>query len=214
MLAASYTANLAAFLTVSRMFPNLQSVDDLVNYEYIEYGSILGGSTMQFFQESNHPTYKKMWRAMERSSEYVHTKSNDEGVYRVKSEFGNYAFMMESVSMEYQTNRDCSIKQIGGLLNSKGYGIAFPKGSPYQKAFDAQIFNLTESGVLTELKEKWWKSDSINCNDNEEEPYENMIVADIAGAVWILIFGCAVAFIVSIFEFSSNIRNVADEKKV
>lgn len=58
----------------------------------------------------------------------VHTKSNDEGVARVKKENGNYAFMMESVPMEYRTNRDCELMQVGDLLDSKGYGIALPIG--------------------------------------------------------------------------------------
>lgn len=28
--------------------------------------------------------------------------------------------------MEYVTNRDCSLQQVGELLDSKGYGIALP----------------------------------------------------------------------------------------
>lgn len=40
---------------------------------------------------------------------------------------GNYAFLMESSSIEYAIERNCELTQIGGLLNSRGYGIAFQK---------------------------------------------------------------------------------------
>lgn len=99
-----------------------------------------------------------MWAAMESNGDIVHTKTNDEGVSRVKKENGNYAFMMESVPMEYQTNKECTIQHVGELLDSKGYGIALPINSPYRKAFSEQILKLSESGVLNELKNKWWKS--------------------------------------------------------
>ena len=57
----------------------------------------------------------------------VFTKSVQEGIDRV--EVGNYAFLMESTSIEYQTERNCNLSQIGGLLDSKGYGVATPIGS-------------------------------------------------------------------------------------
>ena len=43
---------------------------------------------------------------------------------------GQYAFLMESNSIQYQTERNCELTQIGGLLDSKGYGIAFTPGKP------------------------------------------------------------------------------------
>lgn len=39
---------------------------------------------------------------------------------------GKYAFLMESTSVEYVIERNCKLTQIGGLLDSKGYGIALP----------------------------------------------------------------------------------------
>lgn len=39
---------------------------------------------------------------------------------------------MESTMLDYAVQRDCNLTQIGGLLDSKGYGIATPKGSPWR----------------------------------------------------------------------------------
>lgn len=50
IIISSYTANLAAFLTVQRMDVPIESVDDLADQTAIEYGTMHGGSTMTFFQ--------------------------------------------------------------------------------------------------------------------------------------------------------------------
>lgn len=43
------------------------------------------------------------------------------------AEKGYYAFFMESTSIEYETQRKCDLKQVGDLLDNKGYGIAMRK---------------------------------------------------------------------------------------
>lgn len=50
IIISSYTANLAAFLTVQRMEVPVESADDLADQTNIEYGTIHAGSTMTFFQ--------------------------------------------------------------------------------------------------------------------------------------------------------------------
>ena len=52
--------------------------------------------------------------------------SNAVGVNRVLKDNGKYAFLMESTSVEYVIERECELAQVGGLLDSKGYGIALP----------------------------------------------------------------------------------------
>uniref|UniRef100_A0A8C2EDH9 Glutamate receptor n=1 Tax=Cyprinus carpio TaxID=7962 RepID=A0A8C2EDH9_CYPCA len=49
IIISSYTANLAAFLTVQRMEVPIESADDLADQTNIQYGTIHGGSTMTFF---------------------------------------------------------------------------------------------------------------------------------------------------------------------
>lgn len=67
-----------------------------------------------------------MWSFMESARPSVFMASNNEGVERVVKGKGNYAFLMESTSIEYVIERNCELTQVGGLLDSKGYGIAMP----------------------------------------------------------------------------------------
>lgn len=62
---------------------------------------------------------------MESTKPSVFAKSNDEGRDRVLRD-KNYAFFMESSTIEYLVERYCELNQVGGLLDNKGYGIAMP----------------------------------------------------------------------------------------
>lgn len=113
---ASYTANLAAFLTMERMDATIDSADDLAKQSKIKYGAVSGGSTMKFFQDSNFSTYQRMWASMESARPSVFTKSNEEGRERVQKGKRLYAFLMESTSLEYLTERHCDLTQIGNYI--------------------------------------------------------------------------------------------------
>ena len=52
IIISSYTANLAAFLTVERMELAINSVDDLARQKDIRYGITSNGSTQDFFSVS------------------------------------------------------------------------------------------------------------------------------------------------------------------
>jgi glutamate receptor, ionotropic, invertebrate len=115
IMLASYTANLAAFLTMERMDATIDSAEDLAKQSKIKYGAVKGGSTMKFFQDSNFSTYQRMWASMESARPSVFTTSNDEGRERVAKGKRQYAYLMESTSLEYITERNCDLEQIGCL---------------------------------------------------------------------------------------------------
>jgi hypothetical protein len=50
IIISSYTANLAAFLTVERMITPIENADDLAMQTEITYGTLESGSTMTFFR--------------------------------------------------------------------------------------------------------------------------------------------------------------------
>lgn len=66
-----------------------------------------------------------MFRYMERHPELM--VDNQAGVDMASDKKNDYAFLMESSSIEYVIERNCDVTQIGGLLDDKGYGIAMKK---------------------------------------------------------------------------------------
>ena len=108
VVTSSYTANLAAFLTVERMESPIESAEDLAKQTKIKYGCLESGSTRAFFRDSKIPTYARMASFMESQKPKVFTGSNNEGVKRVLESPGQYAFLMESNSISYQVTLSSS----------------------------------------------------------------------------------------------------------
>ena len=157
IIISSYTANLAAFLTIERLELPIASVDDLVSSK-IQYGALATGSTLSFFKDSENLLYRKVWKAMQ-GFEDVLVQSNTAGVEKVVAEGGKFAFFMESTSLEYQTERNCRLTRVGGLLDSKSYGVALAPGSALRAPVSSAIIRLKEEGVIAALKAKWWREE-------------------------------------------------------
>lgn len=124
IIVSSYTANLAAFLTIENPYPLIESVDDLIDNK-VDYGAKDSGSTLNFFRDSSNENYRKMYDHMMKNKKLLLQKTNEEGLERAK--LGKYAFLMESSTIEYMTQRNCDVSQVGGKLDEKGYGIAMRK---------------------------------------------------------------------------------------
>ncbi|XP_063984927.1 glutamate receptor ionotropic, kainate 2-like isoform X3 [Diachasmimorpha longicaudata] len=207
IIISSYTANLAAFLTVERMITPIENAEDLAGQTDITYGTLESGSTMTFFRDSMIETYKKMWRFMENKKPSVFVPTYEEGIQRVLQ--GDYAFLMESTMLDYIVQRDCNLTQIGGLLDSKGYGIATPMGSPWRDKISLAILELQEKGEIQMLYDKWWKSPGDTCKRKEkgkENKANALGPANIGGIFVVLLCGLAFAVLVAICEFCYNSR--------
>ncbi|XP_061683573.1 glutamate receptor ionotropic, kainate 4 isoform X4 [Syngnathoides biaculeatus] len=204
IIISSYTANLAAFLTVQRMEVPIESVDDLADQTAIEYGTMHGGSTMTFFQNSRYQTYQRMWNFMHSKQPSVFVKSTEEGIARVLN--SNYAYLLESTMNEYYRQRNCNLTQIGGLLDTKGYGIGMPLGSVYRDEFDLAILKLQEDNRLEILKRKWW--DGGKCPKEEDHRAKGLGMENIGGIFVVLVCGLLVAIFMAVLEFVWMLRHV------
>nr|AXF48840.1 ionotropic receptor IR9 [Lobesia botrana] len=219
IMISSYTANLAAFLTVERMDSPIESAEDLAKQTKIKYGALKGGSTAAFFRDSNFSTYQRMWSFMESARPSVFATSNKEGEERVMRGKGSYAYLMESTTIEYVVERNCDLTQVGGMLDSKGYGIAMPPNSPYRTAISGAVLKLQEEGKLHILKTKWWKEKrgGGSCRDETSKSSSTaneLGLANVGGVFVVLMGGMGVACVIAVCEFVWKSRKVAvDERK-
>ncbi|XP_054556312.1 glutamate receptor ionotropic, kainate 1 isoform X2 [Talpa occidentalis] len=209
IIISSYTANLAAFLTVERMESPIDSADDLAKQTKIEYGAVRDGSTMTFFKKSKISTYEKMWAFMGSRQQTALVKNSDEGIQRALTT--DYALLMESTSIEYVTQRNCNLTQIGGLIDSKGYGVGTPIGSPYRDKITIAILQLQEEGKLHMMKEKWWRGNG--CPEEDSKEASALGVENIGGIFIVLAAGLVLSVFVAIGEFiyKSRKNNDADQ---
>ncbi|XP_041980067.1 glutamate receptor ionotropic, kainate 2 isoform X6 [Aricia agestis] len=218
IMISSYTANLAAFLTVERMDSPIESAEDLAKQTKIKYGALKGGSTAAFFRDSNFSTYQRMWSFMESARPSVFTSSNKEGEERVMRGKGSYAYLMESTTIEYVVERNCDLTQVGGMLDSKGYGIAMPPNSPYRTAISGAVLKLQEEGKLHILKTRWWKEKrgGGSCRDETSKSSSTaneLGLANVGGVFVVLMGGMGVACVIAVCEFVWKSRKVAVDER-
>lgn len=203
IMISSYTANLAAFLTVEKIVYPIESAKDLSEQTDIKYGCVESGSTCTFFQDSQIDTYRKIFKFMEDHKTYV--KSNEEGKERVEQ--GNFAFFMESTSIEYITERNCNLTQIGSPLDSKNYGIGTRKWPPYRRPYrtllSQAILQLQENGMLHVLKNRWWKERhgvGTCSDDGKGGGVTELSLANVGGVFVVLLGGMGLAFLLALVE--------------
>ncbi|XP_016084209.1 glutamate receptor 4b isoform X3 [Sinocyclocheilus grahami] len=218
IIISSYTANLAAFLTVERMVSPIESAEDLAKQTDIAYGTLDSGSTKEFFRRSKIAVYEKMWSYMKSAEPTVFTKTTAEGVARVRKSKGKYAFLLESTMNEYTEQRKpCDTMKVGGNLDSKGYGVATPKGSQLRTPVNLAVLKLSESGVLDKLKNKWWY-DKGECgpkdSGSKDKSSQALSLSNVAGVFYILVGGLGLAMLVALIEFCYKSRNEAKRMKL
>ncbi|KAG7262846.1 hypothetical protein CRUP_035905 [Coryphaenoides rupestris] len=190
IIISSYTANLAAFLTIERMDSPVESADDIAKQTRIDYGVVKDGATMAFFKKSKVSTFEKMWAFMSSKPSSSLVKSIEEGIQRVLR--SDYALLMESTTIDYVTRRNCNLTQVGGIIDSKGYGIGTPLGSPY--------------------RDKWWSGTS--CQGEERRESGPMGIQNLGGIFIVLASGLVLSVFVAIAEFIYKMRKTADREQV
>uniref|UniRef100_A0A8C7WLW6 Glutamate receptor, ionotropic, AMPA 1a n=1 Tax=Oryzias sinensis TaxID=183150 RepID=A0A8C7WLW6_9TELE len=216
IIISSYTANLAAFLTVERMVSPIESAEDLAKQTEIAYGTLDAGSTKEFFRRSKIAVFEKMWAYMKSADPSVFVKTTDEGVMRVRKSKGKYAYLLESTMNEYiEQRKPCDTMKVGGNLDSKGYGIATPKGSPLRNPVNLAVLKLNEQGLLDKLKNKWWydKGECGSGGGDSKDKTSALSLSNVAGVFYILIGGLGLAMLVALVEFCYKSRTESRRMK-
>ncbi|XP_061611329.1 glutamate receptor ionotropic, delta-1-like isoform X2 [Phyllopteryx taeniolatus] len=165
IVCSSYTANLAAYLTVSRMDHAIRSFQDLSRQTDVDYGTVRDSAVYDYFRnKGTNPleqdgAYAELWRTVSKNGGLDYCVSSpSEGIRKAKK--SAYAFLWDTAALEYAalTDDDCTVTVAGGGGggSSKGYGVAVQHGSPYRDLFSQKILELREKGDLDILKQKWW----------------------------------------------------------
>ncbi|KAM9288537.1 glutamate receptor 1 isoform 3-T3 [Morus bassanus] len=216
IIISSYTANLAAFLTVERMVSPIESAEDLAKQTEIAYGTLEAGSTKEFFRRSKIAVFEKMWTYMKSAEPSVFVRTTEEGMIRVRKSKGKYAYLLESTMNEYiEQRKPCDTMKVGGNLDSKGYGIATPKGSALRNPVNLAVLKLNEQGLLDKLKNKWWydKGECGSGGGDSKDKTSALSLSNVAGVFYILIGGLGLAMLVALIEFCYKSRSESKRMK-
>uniref|UniRef100_A0A8C4ZLL4 Glutamate receptor n=1 Tax=Gadus morhua TaxID=8049 RepID=A0A8C4ZLL4_GADMO len=210
IVCSSYTANLAAYLTVSRMDHAIRSFQDLSRQMEVDYGTVRDSAVYDYFKnKGTNPleqdsTYAELWRTISGNSGLDFSVSSpSEGIRKAKKT--TYAFLWDMAVLEYAalTDDECTVTVTGNGMSSKGYGIAMQHGSPYRDLFSQKILELQEKGDLDILKQKWWPRMGrcdLNRHASAQPDGRSLKLHSFAGVFCILAAGLLLACLVAGME--------------
>lgn len=215
IIANSYTANLAAFLTSSNMKSSIANLKDLSGQKEVKFGTIYGGSTYNLLADSNETVYRLAFNLMNNDDPSAYTKDNAEGVERVKKSRDKYMFLMETTTLEYHEQLSCDLRSVGEKFGEKHYAIAVPFGAEYRSNLSVAILRLSERGRLYDIKEKWWKNPNRSCSEEPDpDATPDMNFEELRGIFYTLYVGIFIAYLIGITEFLLYVQQVALEERV
>ncbi|XP_018025872.1 glutamate receptor U1-like isoform X2 [Hyalella azteca] len=209
IVAAHYVANLASFFTLRglRSLGTIKSVYDLPDQNQITYNALHGGSTWAFFRDAKSESLQRVYSAMYNRASEQRIKSSAQGVEEVLEAQGSFGFLMEEPTLEYVTERNCELKQLGGTVGSRDYAIALQQDSPYLDYFNDALYSIRESGQLQALRDIWWREkrgggqcESRFLSTEPSATASQVELDDLAGPLLLLVAGVAVGLVLALLE--------------
>ncbi|XP_016963221.1 glutamate receptor ionotropic, kainate 2 [Drosophila biarmipes] len=215
LISQTYIAKLASFITSAKIAGSIDSMHGLVDQNKVQFGTIRGGATSVYFSESNDTENRMAWNKMLSFKPDAFTRSNQEGVDRVKLSKGSYAFLMETTSLQYYVQRNCELTQTGESFGEKHYGIAVPLNSNFRSNLSVGILKLSEKGELYRLRNKWFNNNESTCDVAASTSKAQQFGMDsVWGLFVVLTLGVFVAFMIGVAEFLWHVQRIAVKKKI
>ena len=183
LMLATFTANLAAFLTVERMQTTVQSLEELARQSRINYTVVAGSPYMEYFKNmagAEDELYKK-WKEITLNStsdqtqyrvwdypvreQYTHIlkviEQNDPvetpeiGFDKVEdAKGGDFAFIHDAAEVKYQYYQNCNFSEIGEAFAEQPLAVAVQQGSHLQKEISKAILELQKERYFETLSGK------------------------------------------------------------
>ncbi|KAJ2938705.1 hypothetical protein O0L34_g12034 [Tuta absoluta] len=200
LMLATFTANLAAFLTVERMQTPVSSLEQLARQSRINYTVVEGSTIHQYFinMKFAEDTLYRVWK------EITLNATSDQAQYRVwdypiREQYGHillainasgpvpdaktgfqevndhsdadFAFIHDSAEIRYEVTRNCNLTEVGEVFAEQPYAIAVQQGSRLQEHLSRALLELQKERLLEQLANK----SVLNFTENKGPTFPKLI---------------------------------------
>uniref|UniRef100_A0A1B0AQH3 Ionotropic glutamate receptor C-terminal domain-containing protein n=1 Tax=Glossina palpalis gambiensis TaxID=67801 RepID=A0A1B0AQH3_9MUSC len=227
LMLATFTANLAAFLTVERMQTPVQSLEQLARQSRINYTVVEESDTHQYFinMKFAEDTLYRMWKELALNAsrdfhkfrvwdypikeQYGHillainssmpVKNAEDGFRKVNErESADFAFIHDSAEIKYEITRNCNLTEVGEVFAEQPYAVAIQQGSHLADELSYTLLELQKDRYFEELKDKYWNRSRLNCPLSEDQ--EGITLESLGGVFIATLFGLGLAMITLVIE--------------
>ncbi|KAI8426778.1 hypothetical protein MSG28_014464 [Choristoneura fumiferana] len=228
LMLATFTANLAAFLTVERMQTPVSSLEQLARQSRINYTVVEGSTIHQYFinMKFAEDTLYRVWK------EITLNATSDQSQYRVwdypiREQYGHillainasipvpdaktgfrqvdehtdadFAFIHDSAEIKYEVTLNCNLTEVGDVFAEQPYAIAVQQGSRLQEELSRALLDLQKERLLEQLAAKYWNETARQqCPDADES--EGITLESLGGVFIATLFGLGLAMITLAWE--------------
>ncbi|RUS76047.1 hypothetical protein EGW08_016177 [Elysia chlorotica] len=159
LVVSTYTASLAAVLTVNIYEKSIRSLSELAAQTEITPLIKRGTNLQTLFQTATDDVYRSV---ASRLVIFPDGDSNEKAVAWVRDR--NMAFMTDRSQLEYLMQAECeAYALVPEVFNSGGLGFVTPKDAPFLDAFNLIIVKLRQSGIIERWRSRWWAADGTRC---------------------------------------------------
>ncbi|XP_041363768.1 ionotropic receptor 25a-like [Gigantopelta aegis] len=228
VIMSTFTANLAAFLTVSRMGASISSLNELASQSDVRFSVVKETSIMNYFKRmaAIEDNFYTIWKDMSLGvygdakslavwdyplgDKYVNIwksinatgfmNSTEDAMVRLAQ--GNFAYFTDSPVVKYLTSRDCDLTAVGDVFSIRPYAFALKNKSTWTKKISAAILKLQKERILEELKMKWWTKGAVKCSDSVSD--RGLDLKSLAGSFIVVAVGISSGLLMLVLEFIWN----------
>ncbi|XP_071539870.1 ionotropic receptor 25a [Panulirus ornatus] len=223
LMLATFTANLAAFLTVERMQTPVSSLDELAGQSKINYTVLQSTATYQYFSNmaAAEEELYRVWKELTLNS------TSDQSKYRVwdypiKEQYthilqvieesgpvevaeigfqrvldnanGEFAFIHDASEIRYEVYHDCLLTEVGEPFAEQPYAIAVQQGSHLQDEISRTILELQKDRYFEALSAQFWNSSARGPCPNDNDS-EGITLQSLGGVFIATLIGLALAML-------------------
>ncbi|XP_042236338.1 ionotropic receptor 25a-like isoform X1 [Homarus americanus] len=223
LMLATFTANLAAFLTVERMQTPVSSLDELAGQSKINYTVLQSTATYQYFANmaAAEEELYRVWKELTLNS------TSDQSKYRVwdypikeqythilqviqesgpverakfgfekvlKDKNGEFAFIHDASEIRYEVYHNCLLTEVGEPFAEQPYAIAVQQGSHLQDEISRAILELQKDRYFEALSAQFWNSSARGSCPNDNDS-EGITLQSLGGVFIATLIGLALAMI-------------------
>ncbi|CAD5112499.1 DgyrCDS1714 [Dimorphilus gyrociliatus] len=134
-----------------------KKIDELAKDKNVKFFVIKGGTTSTRFKFATDPVEKRIWRRLQKTDSESFISTVKQGVDKVLED-NNVVFIVESPMAEYWENKNCDLKILKDVIETKDYySLAVRKDLIGLKdTLDLGLWRLNQGNELKKLWVKWF----------------------------------------------------------
>ncbi|XP_071527933.1 glutamate receptor ionotropic, delta-1-like [Panulirus ornatus] len=148
VVTVSYVSNLTAFLTVPALSPTVDTLEELVDSNFVWGINDFGAADYQLFKTSKVPLYQEIFRGLTFCPSLVECiqQALDERFAFISFQ----TYLRDAIAMHFiDKNGDTQVYLAKGSFFPADTGFAVHQGSPMKRVFDRTLRRLLEGGFVS-----------------------------------------------------------------